>query len=157
MRALPAGSAVVFRDYDHPRRIATAHRYAAICRGRGVLFLVAADDDLAAAIGADGAHWPASRLPERRRPAREGSILSVSAHSARELLVAKGASVIFLSPVFATESHPGAPALGPAAFKRLAAGAPAPVFALGGVDAATAPRLAGPNVCGFGAIGAFVA
>jgi thiamine-phosphate pyrophosphorylase len=155
LRALPAGAAVVFRDYDDPRRAATARRYASICRTRGVLFLVAGDDDLAEATCANGAHWPAARLSSRRAASR--GILSVSAHHAEELAVARAAraDIVWLSPVFPTRSHVGAPSLGAEAFRRLAAGSPVPVLALGGVDASNAAKLAGVNVAGFGAIDAF--
>jgi thiamine-phosphate pyrophosphorylase len=67
MRALPAGAAVIYRGYDDPKREATARRFLAICRARGVFFLVAGDAALAAQLGADGAHWPAWAF-ENREP-----------------------------------------------------------------------------------------
>jgi thiamine-phosphate pyrophosphorylase len=84
-------------------------------------------------------------------------IITAACHSPQEIALARamGADLVFLSPVFATTSHPGAPVLGALEFKRLAAKSPVPVLALGGVDAANARLLAAPNVAGFGAIGAF--
>lgn len=154
LRALPAGAAVIYRDYDDPARGAVAARFREICRARGVLFLVAGDARLARAVGADGLHLPARMLAG---PAPE-MMLTAACHDAGELAraAALGAAAAFLSPVFATESHEGAVALGPADFKTLAAAARLPVLALGGVDAANGPLLGGENVAGFGAIGAFV-
>jgi len=154
LRALPAGAAFIYRDYDDPWRRRRARELAALCRSRGVFFLVAGDPDLAHEVRADGLHWPAWRArPPSVRP------FTVACHSAEELAAAAwaGARAAFLSPVFPTASHADAEALGAERFKRLAAKSPVPVFALGGVDEATAPRLSGPNVVGLGAIGAFLA
>ena len=49
-----------------------------------------------------------------------------------------GADFVTLSPVFPTESKPGAPALGIGAFAALAEESALPVFALGGVTARNA-------------------
>lgn len=188
LRALPRGAAVIYRDYDDPRRASTAARYTAICARRGVLFLVAGDEGLAREIGADGAHWPARMMPATRvgfppplageasaapreggpsarfadgSPARGGAkrpfLLTAACHDAAELAraAAIGADLALLSPVFPTESHPGAEHLGPARFRALAAAASLPVLALGGVDETNAAALAGPNVAGLAAIGAF--
>jgi thiamine-phosphate pyrophosphorylase len=43
---------------------------------------------------------------------------------------------LFLSPLFPTQSHPGAPALGPLRWATLAKGLPAPCMALGGITPA---------------------
>lgn len=154
-KAMPRGAAVVYRDYDAPGRAATAARYRRICRARGVLFLLAGDVELARAVGADGVHFPA-RLLARAAPAA-GLLATASCHDAGELAraAALGADCAFLGPVFPTESHEGAVALGPERFRALAAAAGLPVLALGGVDAENSALLAGRNVAGFGAIGAF--
>lgn len=158
IRALPAGSAVIYRDYDDPRREANARRLLAIARARGVLFLLGGDARRAAAIGADGVHLPAF-AQGGAAPRRERLIVSAACHGAADLdrAAAIGADVALLSPVFPTESHPGTEHLGPALFKALAARAPIPVLALGGVDETNAALLKGGNVAGFAAIGAFAA
>jgi len=161
---LPAGAAVVFRDYDDPRRAAAARRYAAICAARGVLFIVAGDARLALACGADGVHLPSAMLARpmpvsaaRAHAPGRRLIVTASCHDERELRLARahGADIAFLSPAFATASHPGTDHLGPARFRRIAAASRLPVLALGGVDEANALSLAGSMVAGFGAIGAF--
>jgi thiamine-phosphate pyrophosphorylase len=154
-RALPAGAAVIFRDYDDPKRAERARVLKRICAERGVLFILAGDEPLAHETSADGLHLRSDQL--RKSAARRPRILSASCHSAEEIerAAAIGADIAILGPAFATPSHPGAAALGPARFKALAAGAAIPVLAIGGVDETTARLLAGPNVVGFAAIGAF--
>jgi thiamine-phosphate pyrophosphorylase len=58
---------------------------------------------------------------------------------------------VFLSPVFATTSHPHAPALTPVRAAFIAAHAPVPVYALGGVTPRNAALLA-PAFSGIAAI-----
>lgn len=156
LRALPKGAAVIFRDYDLPGREAVARRYLSICRGRGVLFLVAGDEGLADRIGADGVHWPSTGRGARRALDRR-LIVTAACHGAAELAAAaaRGARLALLSPAFPTRSHPGTEHLGPARFKAIAAASPIPVLALGGVEAGNAGALAGRNVAGIAAIGAF--
>ncbi|MCA8888554.1 MAG: thiamine phosphate synthase [Parvularculaceae bacterium] len=156
IRVLPAGAAVVYRDYDDPARTARAAALAALCRQRGVLFVVAGDFGLAARCRADGLHLPSAMATKVSRPISFDGIVTAAAHSARELAEARaiGAQAVFLSPVFATQSHLGGACLGPARFRALAASSTIPVIALGGVDEANAGRLAGA-AAGLGAIGAF--
>lgn len=152
--ALPPGAAVILRDYEAPDRTALALRLKALCTTRGVLFLVGADLALAQAIGADGVHFPSWA---NIRPA-PGMIAAAACHSARELekAAAAGAQLALLSPVFATQSHPGEQTLGAARFKSIARASPLPVLALGGVDETNAGHLAGRNVAGLAAISAFL-
>jgi thiamine-phosphate pyrophosphorylase len=156
--ALPRGAGVILRDYDAPDRTAMALALAATCRRGALLFLVAGDERLAAAAGADGVHlpeWQLSRLPALRRR-RPFWLLTTSAHGAASLRRAAwgGADAAFLSPVFPTRSHPGAPHLGPARFAALARAAGLPVYALGGIESDTAARLRAAGAAGFAAIGA---
>ncbi len=155
-RVLPAGSAIILRDYRLPKRRALARRLKAICAARGVKLLVGADLALAIDIQADGVHYPRWRAPDA--PAPNGMIVTTSAHNAQELLRADlwGADLAFLSPAFPSASHANAQGLGPATFRTLAARSPLPVLALGGVTEVNAAALAGPNVAGLAAIGAFL-
>ena len=124
LERLPRGGGVVFRHYgiagDERRALFTRLRSA--CRGRGLTLVVAG----APLPGADGVHN------------RRGSGLrTASVHNLRELKAAEraGAHLVFLSPVFATRSHPGRKTLGPRRFALLAHQAKVPVIALGGMDA----------------------
>ncbi len=152
--ALPPGAAVILRDYDAPHRTALAQNLKALCTARDVLFLVGADPALADTIGADGVHFP-SWTNILSTP---GKITTTACHSARELeaAAAAGAQLAFLSPAFATQSHPDSEPLGVALFTSIARTSPLPVLALGGVDETNAARLTGRNVTGLAAISAFL-
>ncbi len=152
--ALPPGAAVILRDYEAPHRAALAQRLKAVCATHGILFLVGADLTLANNLGADGVHFP-SWTDIRPAP---GMIATAACHSALELekAAAAGAQLAFLSPVFATQSHPGEQTLGAALFKSIARTSPLPVLALGGVDETNASQLAGRNVTGLAAISGFL-
>lgn len=149
--ALPRGSLVVLRDGDLParERLALGLALSALCRRRGLRLLVSGDAALARRIGAAGVHWPERRLPMRVR-----GFATAAAHDQRALARAcrAGVAAVFLSPVFPTASHPGAPCLGPTRFAGLALRAGTPVYALGGIEGRTAPRIAG--AVGLAAIGA---
>ena len=96
----------------------------------------------------------AGTSPLHRR-LRKGALVTASAHDLLEGIEAwnAGASMVFLSPVFPTASHPGARGLGALRWQRIAQGIGIPVLALGGVDGSSAFRL--PVSCaGAGAIAA---
>jgi thiamine-phosphate pyrophosphorylase len=65
-----------------------------------------------------------------------GRLRSAPAHDAAEIRAAErsGADLVFLSPVYPTRSHLGAPPLGAERFDRLARISKLPVIALGGMD-----------------------
>jgi thiamine-phosphate pyrophosphorylase len=145
IESLPRGAGVILRHYRAPDRASLAARLRAACRRRGLLFVVAGDRRLARAWRADGAHG-------RRRGA-----LTAPAHDRAELVAARraGAQLAFLSPVFATRSHPHARPLGPLRFGLLVRGAGVPVAALGGVGMTTFRRLKGLGAVAWGGIDAF--
>ena len=155
--ALPPGAAVIFRDYDVADRHQKAAITADLCRQRGLLFYLAGDPALAATLGADGVHLP-SALAHKLDARPSQKLVSVACHDPADIARARQlkADSVFLSPVYATKSHPGAPFLGREKFLQLASSAEMPVVALGGVNAMNAETLRGQNVCGFGAIGAFL-
>ncbi len=158
-RRLPAGAMVLFRDYQNKNREAEAAALREVCRRHRLHFLVAADWRLAARLDADGVHLPealAGTAPAARRGRRW--LITAAAHSEAALRRAEAAGVdaVLLSPVFATASHPGARSLGPVRFASLVRRAAVPVYALGGIDPASAPRLLGSGAVGIAAIGALV-
>ena len=127
---LPPDAGIVFRHYslDRAERLALFSQVRARAAGR---VLIAGGGWLP---GADGVH-----------NARGPGLRTASAHNLREIHRAerRGADLVFLSPVFATRSHPGAATLGPRRFASLARRTPLPVIALGGMDAARFARLRG--------------
>lgn len=154
-RVMPAGAAIVLRDYKNPERAAMARRLRTISTTRKVFLIIGADIDLAETVGADGVHLPS--WFDAGQAKLDDLIVTASCHTRFELERAakQGADLAFLSPAFATRSHPGANHLGPDAFRDIAVTSPMPILALGGVDETNASLLAGPNVAGLAAIGAF--
>jgi thiamine-phosphate pyrophosphorylase len=155
---LPRGAGVVYRAFGASDALARGRRLARIARRRGLTLLAGADAGLAAAIGADGVHLPeraaASAVGLRR--ARPRWIVTAAAHSASAIVRARraGADAVFVSPVFPSASPSAGRPLGQLRFARLVRGARLPVYALGGIDAATARRIARTGLAGFAAIDA---
>ncbi|WP_419816282.1 thiamine phosphate synthase [Glacieibacterium sp.] len=79
------------------------------------------------------------------------------AHNRAELIRARrtGARLVFVSPVFATRTHPGARALGAVRFGLMVRGSGVPVAALGGMTAKRFRRLTKLGAVAWGAIDAF--
>ena len=148
VRKLPVGSGIVFRHYQlgPEQRLALFQQLQRLCRRRGHFLLLAGPDDWSA----DGVH---GRV--RFRPTQ---ILTMPVHSLREIRQAQHlqADLMFLSPVFATRSHPKARGLGVMQFSRLAqlAGS-AKVIALGGMTRNKAQALTKRVAYGWAGIDAF--
>jgi thiamine-phosphate pyrophosphorylase len=154
--ALPRGSGVVYRAFGDPNAVAIGLSLAALCRRRGLVLLIGADEALAARVGADGLHLPERGLSLARRIAarRKRWILTAAAHSRRALALAAAARLdaALLSPVFESRSPSAGSPLGPLRFARLVRRAGLPVYALGGIDHRTAPRLVSSGAAGLAAV-----
>ena len=152
IQQLPARSGVVFRHYE----LATQQRRALfaqvlrMCRRRGHIVLLAGDARTALRWHADGFHQRSRGQPKL--------LHSAPVHNTREIADVKRCSpdLLFLSPLFATDSHPGARPLGPLMFQRLAKLAkPKRVIALGGMSRQSAVMLGPRTIHGWAAIDAF--
>lgn len=161
IRALPKGSAVIFRHYDHPRRETLARQVVSACRERGVPVLIAGDARLARALNADGVHLPeglARANPGVWRPhLRRGMWVSAAAHSLRALqrAVDIGADFALLSPVFPTQSHPGGRAIGLQRFAGWGRQASIPVYGLGGITSDNQQQVFNAGAAGWAGISGF--
>jgi thiamine-phosphate pyrophosphorylase len=137
IQRLPLRSGVVFRHYQLAERerhdlYAKIHR---ICARRGHMLLLGGSEH-----------------------GRHAGAVSAPVHDVRELNEAKrfGIDLLFVSPLYPTNSHPGAKSLGPARFMQLARLAlPAKVIALGGVTRNRARSLDKRLVHGWAGIDAF--
>ncbi|MEN6541447.1 thiamine phosphate synthase [Parvibaculum sp.] len=160
----PRGAAVIYRAYNiRPRRTELA-RLGKLARRKGVHLLIAGDLLAGASPGIGGLHLPEHVVRQstdrcfRRRP-RPEFLITAAAHSESAVIAAAraGADAVFISPVFATQSHPGARPLGVVRFAQLAAKARArglAVYALGGITGKAAEqRLSGTGIAGIAGIG----
>jgi thiamine-phosphate pyrophosphorylase len=152
IQQLPARSGVVFRHYH----LATQQRRALfaqvlrICRRRGHIVLLAGDARTALRWHADGFH--------QRSRGQTKLLHSAPIHNVREIAEVRRRSpdLVFLSPLFDTNSHPGARALGPLMFQRLAKlVGPRRIIALGGMTRQSAFMLGPRMIHGWAAIDTF--
>lgn len=145
--SLPRGAGIVLRHYRLPmaERRALCARIGKIAKRRHLLLVASGFP------GPDGRHYPAF---SRRGPQQAAGLVTASAHGWPHLLAAAraGADLVFLSPAFATRSHPGAPVLGPLRFGLTARRSPVPVVALGGMTPQRQQRLRPLGAAGFAAI-----
>ncbi|MBX3560807.1 MAG: thiamine phosphate synthase [Sphingomonas sp.] len=145
---LPEGSGIVMRHYSLPE----AERRELFDRVRATsknhLLLLAGPAATALAWGADGSHG--------RGPG--GGLRSAPVHDLDEIGAAErdGADLLFLSPLFATRSHPGARPLGLKDFAALVRATRLPVIALGGMDASRARDTAAAGAYGWAGIDAWL-
>ncbi|SMF63660.1 thiamine-phosphate diphosphorylase [Allosphingosinicella indica] len=150
--SLPPGSGIVFRHYSlAPVERRTLFDRVRAAAGDAVL-LLAGPDALAAEWGADGSH---NRDSQRRGEGWR----SAPVHALEDLRAAEaaGADFVFLSPLFATRSHPGAAPLGPERFAEIAREAEQPVIALGGMNEDRGREAEALGAYGWAGIDAFAA
>jgi thiamine-phosphate pyrophosphorylase len=145
LRCLPRGSGFIFRHYHmpDPDRYHRFHALRRIAKARGHCVILADSALTATDWGADGVYG----APLSLWPRRAGLVQLATVHDARQIAMAarKGADAVLLSPAFPTRSHPGAAALGPLRFRKLARLSRVPVIALGGMNRAGARRLQWPR------------
>jgi thiamine-phosphate pyrophosphorylase len=137
IQRLPVRSGVIFRHYDlnDSERLKLFAQVRRTCARRGHMLLIGGLDH-----------------------GRHAGAVSAPVHDLRELAEVKrlGIPLLFISPVYATGTHPGARPLGLSRFKQLAARAkPAKVIALGGMTRNRARSLEKQLVHGWAGIDAF--
>lgn len=149
VRALPAGlCGVVFRHDGVAGRANLLREVARICRARRLMLVVAGPGAMPAGVGRHLREGRGGLAPSGSTSSAHGRAALVRARRA-------GATLAFLSPVFATASHPGATVLGPCRWAAAAGRSGMAVGALGGVDGRSVRRLPA-FVAAVGAIGALL-
>lgn len=147
LERLPRGSGIVFRHYglDEGERRALFAKVTKIAHRRNLVVVRAGRRLGRQEEGVHGGR-------------RTGAMfLTFPAHSRREAIAAvrRGADLLFVSPVFATRSHPGARTLGRVRLGLMIRGLDVPVIALGGMDARRAASLKALGVYGWAGIDAW--
>ena len=142
LERLPRGAGVVVRHYGVADRAALIRRVEKVARKRGLVLSIA---------GGRG-----RRNVHNGRRGWPGALQTASAHDRGEVIAAirRGADAVFLSPVFATRSHPGTKAIGRVRFGLINRGLCVPVIALGGMDERRAKSL--PGIHGWAGIDAWL-
>ena len=127
--------------------LAFSSRARALTQQYQAKLIIHSHADIAQAVGADGIHLASkdvNEIPAIRKWLKHAPFsISTSCHNLNELEQAQraGADFAMLSPVFPTQSHPNAPALGIDAFHQIANKSPLPTIALGGIDSSNRQQL----------------
>lgn len=154
---LPPGTGLVLRTFGRAAIEAEAPGLAEIAHDRGVVLLIAGDPELAMRCGASGVHWPQFRLGLAARWRGRFALMTASAHDPKAARrAARLCDLVFVSPAFASVSPSAGRPMGPFRMAAYARRTPAPVYALGGVNTRTAPRLLGLNLSGLAGIGGII-
>ncbi|MDQ6981112.1 MAG: thiamine phosphate synthase [Ghiorsea sp.] len=150
---------IVLREkhLDSAKLLSLASKLRIITNKYNTRLMIHSQADIAKAVGADGVHVDAKSIPEItdiKIWLGAGFLVSASCHNTQELADAEQQGVDFalLSPVFPTQSHPGAPTLGADKFLSLAAHVHMPVIALGGIEPDVLKHLQGHGVATMGGI-----
>jgi thiamine-phosphate pyrophosphorylase len=132
--------ALVLREKDLPTRdlLALASTLRDLTGAAGAKLVVSGRFDVALAARADGVHLGREAPPSSAVRAATGETLLIGASLHGEETPPPGVDYVFLSPVFATTSKPGAAPMGIEGLQRGVRRADVPVVALGGVDPARA-------------------
>jgi thiamine-phosphate pyrophosphorylase len=153
---LPRGAGVVFRTFGSRDAPDVAAALKRVADARGLTLLIGFDPDLAEKIGADGVHVPEFHHAKAKalRKKHPDWLFTGAAHGEDGLRTAEkaGLDAVLLSSVFPSRSVSAGPSLGPGHFAQLVGSTTVKVYALGGVDALTAPLLIGSGAVGVAAV-----
>lgn len=156
--------ALMLREKDLPEEqlFPIAEELRVETRRAGALLIINRRLALAGAVEADGIHLGADgpTIGEARRRLGPGVLVGYSAHGVEEALRAfeGGSDYVLLSPIFPTPSKTGImPAIGLDPLRRLAARAPGPVLALGGVGPGHLQAIAAAGASGIAVVRAVFA
>ena len=148
--ALPRGSGIIFRHYSlDPIERQALFTAVSVAARRYHHYLVVAGPALSVR------RWQVAGVHTKGRA--QGAVLHTApVHSAREAVAATraGTDLLFVSPVFATGSHPNAKVLGRVRFGLLIRTMRKPVIALGGMNKPRARSLRAMKIYGWAAIAA---
>lgn len=153
VQRLPAGCAVIYRHFGKPQH---AKGLRELTHKQNRQFLIGNDPKLADEIGAEGVHFARDEKlngPIQWRAKRSDWIITMAGlKDGAYLAPLDSLDALFVSSIFPSRSPSAGTSIGVGALKERAARLPVPVFALGGINAGTAPQLIGSKVAGLAAI-----
>jgi histidine triad (HIT) family protein len=141
------------KDLAPAELLPLARRLCEVTAGRALL-LVNGPLEIALEAGTDGLHLPED-APMVERPSPE-FVVGRSVHSLEVAQRAsdEGVDYVVAGPVYATHSHPEAPAAGVELISRIAGAVPVPVIAIGGITAERADAVVRAGAAGAAVISA---
>jgi thiamine-phosphate pyrophosphorylase len=150
---LPRGCGVIYRPFAAADAPLIARQLARLAARRGLVLLIGAGGPPARGAGV---HLPERLAGKARRFKQPGLLVTAAAHSLTAIRRARlaGADAVLVSVVFASASPSAGRPLGAVRFAALVRDAGLPVYALGGVNAKTAPQLLGSGAAGLAAVAA---
>jgi len=160
---LPKNSALIVRHFSRNQKEQIIIKIKKLCRKHKVKLLVSDDLQLALKHRLDGVHFPEKSVKKIAacgqfiRP--KATFLATGAcHCLPALKQAEKAQLdgIFLSPVFATQSHPNSPFLGSVRFNAWLSQTDRGVYGLGGINKKNAIRLSTSKSIGFAGISGLI-
>lgn len=156
-KKLPRGAAIIYRHFGKDDRHAEAELLRQVTLHYGLQFLIGNDPELAIATGADGVHFcrdaslAAPNIWRERCPDWIISMAGVKSGAyTGSLSILDG---LIVSSVFPSQSPSAGEPMGVGKFSKNVDHLPVPIFALGGVNAKTAPKLIGSGAAGIAGIG----
>ena len=149
------------KTLDEANFLAEAKELQALCRERGVPFLVNDNVEIAREMDADGVHVGQSDMAARCARALLGpdKILGVSAHNAAEALAAQadGADYLGCGAAFVTGTKLDAHPVTAETMRAVTAAVDIPVVAIGGIDEGNILQLQGRGLAGVAVVSAIFA
>ena len=149
------------KNLDDAHFLEEAREQQALCRERGVPFIVNDNVDVALAMGADGIHVGQHDMEagDVRRLLGPDRILGVSAQTVEQALLAqeRGADYLGVGAVFPTGSKDDADDVSFEELRAICEAVTIPVVAIGGISLSNVKKLAGSGICGIAVISAIFA
>jgi len=157
VKKMPRGAVIIYRHFSSAHKFVDAEALRQITFERGQQFLIGDDPELAVEVGADGVHFrrdPAVKAPALWRKRCPDWLISMagikSGHYSGNLSVLDG---LLVSSVFPSQSPSAGEPIGIDQFTQIVSGLTVPVFALGGINKTTAPKLLSSGAAGIAGIG----
>lgn len=154
---MPRGTAIIYRHFGSAHRFVDAEALRHVTFQREQQLLIGDDPELAIEVGADGVHFrrdaklDAPMLWRQRCPDWIISMAGIKSGDYQgDLSILDG---LLVSSVFASQSPSAGKPIGLEQFTQTVNNLPVPVFALGGVNKDTAPKLLGSGAAGIAGIG----
>ena len=149
------------KTLDEANFLAEAKELQALCRERGVPFLVNDNVEIAREMDADGVHVGQSDMEAQdvRALLGPGKILGVSAQTVEDALLAEreGADYLGVGAVFPTGTKTDANAVSYDTLREICAAVSIPVIAIGGITKDNVARLSGSGIVGVAVVSAIFA